>query len=300
MASETIPSRDLKIDLVRGIAILILFSDHVPNNIVAEYTPLAVGLSDMSDVFVFLSGYSCGISYGRRFASGGFVNCLSRAWTRAGQVFAIKVLVTLLSLRIIQCTNNVVTPRFFGVPWNMELVRRQPIETLLEIETFRLELFQYFVLALYIPFLLLLPLAFLGLVKHAKMTFMASSLLYAAVQIYPDTIALPEPWRGAMYFNPFAWQFLFFSACGLALMSANNRLRLRPRWPVAVPAFMLLVAVVVVHCQWGIPHHPFVDKRNLGILRLFHLVAVVITGWSIGPRDPPYSVVQGVVVSYPL
>ena len=39
-------SRDLRIDFARGVALLIIFSDHVRGNVVAEFTPQALGFSD--------------------------------------------------------------------------------------------------------------------------------------------------------------------------------------------------------------------------------------------------------------
>ena len=54
--------RDLRVDLVRGLALLIIFSDHVLGNPVREYMPISLGFSDMAEVFVFVSGYLNGIS----------------------------------------------------------------------------------------------------------------------------------------------------------------------------------------------------------------------------------------------
>ncbi len=54
-------SRDLRVDLVRGVALLIIFSDHVIGNPVRDFMPISLGFSDMAEVFLFLSGYVNGI-----------------------------------------------------------------------------------------------------------------------------------------------------------------------------------------------------------------------------------------------
>lgn len=278
-------SRDARVDFIRGVALLILFSDHVRGNVVAQYTPIAVGLSDMSDVFVFLSGYSCGVSYGRRLGMSGFLECVKRAWIRAGQIFVVKVVVTALALVIIVLTGESVTPRFFGIHWDMKLVRQHPCETLLQVEMFRLELLQVFVLALYIPFLLILPVVVLGLSRRRRVTFLMSAVIYAVSQVFPEYVTLPEPWRGAMFFNPFAWQFLFVSACNLGMMKSDDRASLRPRYSVSVLAAIVLFIAVVVHWHSGLPDVLLVDKRNLGVIRLGHFAAVVIAGWRLVPAS---------------
>ena len=282
-AVESRPNRDLRIDLVRGIALLILFSDHIRGNIVARYTPMAVGLSDMSEVFVLLSGYSCGISYGRRLDKNGFWSCVNRAWTRAGQIYAVKLLVTAMALVILVFVANWVTPSFFGIPWSMQLVQQHPLETLIEFELFRLELFQFFVLALYIPFLIVLPVGVVGISKSPLAVFVASALVYVGAQLFAETITLPEPWRGAMFFNPFAWQFLFFSACNFAMMNEKSGARLRPPLVLAILAMLVVSVAVVAHWQCGIPRNSLTDKRNLGCVRVVHVVAVIIAGWWLVP-----------------
>ncbi|MEK6261009.1 MAG: OpgC domain-containing protein [Planctomycetota bacterium] len=54
-------SRDLRVDFVREVALLIIFSDHVIGNPVRDFMPISLGFSDMGEVFIFLSGYENGI-----------------------------------------------------------------------------------------------------------------------------------------------------------------------------------------------------------------------------------------------
>jgi hypothetical protein len=45
----TAPGRDLRLDLFRGLALWLIFLDHVPNNIVAWFTIRNYGFSDATD-----------------------------------------------------------------------------------------------------------------------------------------------------------------------------------------------------------------------------------------------------------
>ena len=206
--------RDLRIDFLRGIALLVVFSDHIRSNVLARYTPVAFGFSDMAEVFVFLSGYACGISYGRRIIERGASSCLKQAWTRAAQVYCAKLFATTLALSVLVVLERCVEAKFFGLNWNIKLVKSYPLETFLEMQLFRLEIHQFCVLALYVPLMMMLPLVVWGLAKKPWCTLCLSALLYVATQVFPQAVKLPSPWREAMYFNPFAWQFLFYSCNG--------------------------------------------------------------------------------------
>ena len=57
--------RDLRIDACRGIALWCIFLDHVPNNIGSWLTLRNYGFSDAAEVFMFVSGVTCALAYGK-------------------------------------------------------------------------------------------------------------------------------------------------------------------------------------------------------------------------------------------
>ena len=57
--------RDLRLDLFRGIALWLIFLDHIPSNIVSWITIRNYGFSDATEIFVFISGYTAAFVYGR-------------------------------------------------------------------------------------------------------------------------------------------------------------------------------------------------------------------------------------------
>ena len=48
--------RDIRLDFFRGIALLFIFLDHIPDNNVNWLTIRNFGFSDASEIFVFISG----------------------------------------------------------------------------------------------------------------------------------------------------------------------------------------------------------------------------------------------------
>ena len=69
-----VPSeRDLRLDLFRGLALWLIFLDHIPSNAVSWITIRNYGFSDATEIFVFISGYTAAFVYGRAMRQHGFI-----------------------------------------------------------------------------------------------------------------------------------------------------------------------------------------------------------------------------------
>ena len=67
------PDRDLRLDLFRGLALWLIFLDHIPSNAVSWITIRNYGFSDATEIFVFISGYTAAFVYGRAMHEHGFI-----------------------------------------------------------------------------------------------------------------------------------------------------------------------------------------------------------------------------------
>src|ERR1700752_1420475 len=65
--------RDLRLDLFRGIALWLIFLDHIPSNVVSWITIRNLGFSDATEIFIFISGYTAAFVYARAMSERGFV-----------------------------------------------------------------------------------------------------------------------------------------------------------------------------------------------------------------------------------
>src|SRR5438034_9940351 len=81
--------RDLRLDLFRGLALWLIFVDHIPQNIVNWLTIRNYGFSDAAEIFVFISGYTAAFVYGREMQSNGVIVASARILKRAWQVYEI-------------------------------------------------------------------------------------------------------------------------------------------------------------------------------------------------------------------
>ena len=83
--------RDVRLDLFRGLALWLIFLDHIPSNAVSWVTIRNYGFSDATEIFVFISGYTAAFVYGRAMHERGFVLATARVLRRAWQVYAAHI-----------------------------------------------------------------------------------------------------------------------------------------------------------------------------------------------------------------
>ena len=83
--SITLPAageRELRLDLFRGLALWLIFIDHLPPNILTWFTIRNYGFSDAAEIFIFISGYTAAFVYGRAMLQSGFVVATARILRR--------------------------------------------------------------------------------------------------------------------------------------------------------------------------------------------------------------------------
>ncbi len=83
--------RDLRLDLFRGIALWLIFLDHIPENILNWFTIRNYGFSDATEIFIFISGYTAAFVYGRSMRERGFVLASARILRRAWQIYVAHI-----------------------------------------------------------------------------------------------------------------------------------------------------------------------------------------------------------------
>jgi hypothetical protein len=94
-------SRDVRIDLVRGLALLMIFTDHILGNIVSEFSLHHVAINDALEVFIYLSGTSCGICFYGNILSRGFWYTQQRVLRRALTIYGAYLIVSFSILSIV-------------------------------------------------------------------------------------------------------------------------------------------------------------------------------------------------------
>jgi hypothetical protein len=277
------PSRDARIDVIRGLALLVIFINHMPGNIVAAWMPHNFGFSDAADTFVLLAGVSATLAYGGMIEKRGFGfglrRLFSRVWTLYLAHIAIFVIVCGIIAAAVTRTDN---------PLYIEAINVQPIfsntlPALLDALTLRYQPNYLDILPLYIALLAVFPLAYLAVRVSPLLSLAASLLLWQTALALG--LNLPNTGAATWFFNPFAWQVVF--VLGVVIGRAAQ---LGVGVPRAYVVDLLAVAVVAVSLIVKVSSgNPFgiaalndwidtvqlgTDKTNLAWSRLGHVAAL--------------------------
>jgi hypothetical protein len=295
MAPVPIHQRDLRLDFFRGLALWLIFVDHIPRNVVNWYTLRNYGFSDAAEVFVFISGYTAAYVYARAMRDRGFVTAAVRILKRVWQLYVAHVfLFVIFFAQISYVARTFVNPLFTEEMNVVELLRRPevalPHALLLQFKPANMD-----ILPVYIVLLFVFPPVLWCMLRAPSATLLASAVLYAAAWQFGWNF--PSFPAGSWVINPLCWQLLFVLGAWCAV---QGRDRLAPliRSPVVLAAatVYLIFAFLIVQ-SWYRPWlavykpdwlHAFlypIDKTNLDVLRLAHFLALAAITVRLIPRD---------------
>ena len=289
--------RDLRLDLFRGLALWLIFLDHVPNNILAWFTIRNYGFSDATEIFIFISGFTAAFVYGNAMVQRGFVIAGARILKRAWQIYVAHVFLFAIFIAEISYVASSFDNPLYAEEMNALDFLKQPEVTIIQALLLKFKPVNMDVLPLYIVLLLLFPLALWLLIRNATVALLLSVALYSLTWEYGWNI--PSHPTGHWFFNPFAWQLLFVFGAWCALGGAE---RLAPvlRSPVTLwLAIGYLLFCFGVTMTWYFPRLSFlvprwlgewmypIDKTNLDVLRFAHFLALAALTVRFIPRDWP-------------
>ncbi|MWV23968.1 OpgC domain-containing protein [Methylobacterium sp. 2A] len=276
------PVRDARVDVLRGLALLTIFVDHIPRNAPALVTLHNFGFSDAAEIFVLLAGYSSMIAYGGLFRRAGVRTTLVRIARRCLRIYLFQaglLFATLIIVRIWMDLTGLV-PRFGVAP----LLQMGLVPGLLRGLALNALPNYLDILPLYILLLALFPLVYVGMRRGVWGVLALSGTVWLAANVdhqlnLPNAAAVDDGW----YFNPFAWQFLFVIGAALALAVRAGDGLLPWRNGAAAAAGLYLGFALLQGGSWdtwGLPDlRPLAiempDKSHVGPLRLLDILALM-------------------------
>src|SRR5712692_10598840 len=146
--------RDLRLDLFRGIALWLIFLDHIPSNIVSWGTLRNFGFSDATEIFVFISGYTAAFVYGRAMHERGLIIAGARILKRAWQIYVAHMFLFVIYMAEIAYVSRSFASSLYAEEWNIFDFLKQPDATLIEALLLKFKPSNMDVLPLYIVLLL--------------------------------------------------------------------------------------------------------------------------------------------------
>ncbi|MBS4053004.1 MAG: OpgC domain-containing protein [Methylomonas sp.] len=280
-STTTIP-RNLQLDFFRGLALMIIFINHMPFNPWFAYTPSRLGPSDAAETFVFLSGFAAAIAFGRSFRQAGLTLGSVRVLFRCGQIYLAHIILFLLMSTLLVI---VTAWDADSAKWqldNLSYFFDHTQDALLALVSLKYVPNFIDILPMYLVIMLWLPMVWALSRIHRGLAVLFSVSLYAGAHYFGWELTADPINNRVWYFNPFCWQLVFFT--GFAFGSGWL-----PIPPFSRPLMWLCLAYAVF-CyplenafgydrlpwfaafreQW----EPLLDKSHLGIMRYLHFLAM--------------------------
>jgi hypothetical protein len=289
--------RDLRLDLFRGIALWLIFLDHIPSNAVSWITIRNYGFSDATEIFIFISGYTAAFVYGKAMQERGFVVSGARILRRVWQIYVAHVFLFTIYLAEISYVAASFENPLYAEEMNILDFFKQPDMTIVQALLLKFKPVNMDILPLYIVLLLLFPPILWLLQRLPTLALGISVVLYVmAWQFGWNLPAYPE---GTWFFNPFAWQLLFVFGAWCAVGGAKRLAPvLRSKVTMAI-AIAYLVFAFLIALSWYLPEQTSfvphwleeliypIDKTNLDVLRFAHFLALAVLTVRFVPRTWP-------------
>jgi hypothetical protein len=295
--SRPVTERELRIDLFRGLALWLIFIDHVSPDVLDRFTIRSYGFSDAAEIFIFISGYTAAFVYGRAMIESGFLVATARIMRRVWQIYMAHVfLVTIFLAEIAWVATSVGNPRYLEEMGVTDFLQH-PGNALLQTLLLRFRPLNIDVLPLYVVLMFFLP-VILWMMKWRPNVTLALSVLLYALTWYFDWYLSAYP-SGFWAFNPFAWQLLFVFGAWCALGGAKRMSRILASKITMGIAFAYLLFAFSITMTWYFPKLTFlvphrlghwmypIDKTDLDVLRFVHFLALAAVTVHFVPKGWP-------------
>lgn len=228
--------RDLRLDLLRGFAVLVMVVDHLGG---ASWLYLITGnntfFTSGAEAFVVISGIVVGIVYGGIARRDGLRAAAVKAWQRAWTLYKLTIVMTL---------GFAMVSDFYKLPWAKGVDISDPFAFTINVIFLRQT---YYLADIPLLYTLLMAFAPVGLWllyrHHTRAMVIGSFAVWIFFQYVNKEQILIAPIVGNTTFHPAAWQLLFFwaMAFGYHRERIYARLSALPRWPYFVFSTMLFV-----------------------------------------------------------
>jgi hypothetical protein len=284
--------RDVRLDFFRGLGMFIILIAHITNNPWTLYIPARFGFSDATEMFIFCSGMASAIAFGAVFARAGFFMGLFRVVFRIWEIYWVHIatfMLTLAAMFIINRTGMFTRDEVNAL--NLAPFLKASGNQVIGLFTLTYVPNYFDILPMYIVILALLPVMVLLARANVYLALAASVSLWLAATT--TDLNLPaEYWFSnnstrQWFFNPFAWQLVFFT--GFAFMSGWLPAPPRRRDLAIAAAAVILISlpfawhVTIAESDiikaWRKDWRILIDKTDFGFLRYVHFLALAYLAW---------------------
>src|SRR5215469_8336007 len=177
------PPRDLRLDFFRGLALICIFIDHIPENYLNYVTISSVAFSDAAELFIFISGFTAALVYGRALATRGALIATVQVLRRAWQLYVAHIFLFVIFIAEVSYTVRTFNNPMYNEEMGVGDFLEHPHIAVVQAMLLQFQPTFFDILPLYIAMLLIFPLVLVGLRWRPLAVVIPSALLYVAVQV---------------------------------------------------------------------------------------------------------------------
>ena len=296
MSSPALPARsvrDPRLDVFRGICLVMIFINHVPGTVFEEFTTRNFGFSDAAEGFVLMSGIAAGLAYSADFRerSMRLWTGLARVWRRVWTLYLVHILTTFAALAIAAAVALWLNNSEVLFENQMKWVWRDPLRTLVGLVILTHQFGYVNILPLYLTLLAVTPVLLFVAWRAPLWLLAVSVLIWLVAGLYH--LGPPNfPTQGVWFFNPLTWQLIFIIGLltGVAMKDGRRFVPIRRWLQIATGALLVYAALsvqfpavskVTGHTLWlaketfNLPWNlTAFDKTYVTAPRLLHILAL--------------------------
>ena len=240
-------TRDLRIDLFRGLALWMIFIDHIDGNWLGKFTYRNFGFSDSKEIFIFLSGISCWLLYAKLEAQRGLAWAQFRALYRAVQIYLGYLFVAFFTFVTLFALQRLAEP-YFAPGGDFTLLFADPPRALIAAADLYYTPGYLDILPLYLWLVAAAPLLIAALRRAPRLALLASASALArgrdrrhagAAQSRPQRRRHPQPLLMAIPVLPRSLDGAGISMAAIAASARHARCSscvARSCWPICCAA----------------------------------------------------------------
>lgn len=237
-------ARDLRVDFFRGLALWWIYTDHIPGDVLSDFSLRNFAMCDATEVFVLLAGYGAGLSYGMGLIRHGYISTAADVIKRAWTLYVAHIFLFVLFTAQVTYSATALNRLNYLEETRLDVLGDDPYRSILEALLLRFQPSLLNILPLYVVLLVFFA-GTVWLLRWPRVLFGFSFAVYLVVRFTSLNFGA---WGGdGWFFDPLAWQFLFIIGVLLACspMRAPSRPHLFDAASVVVVSLGVMVTTVI-------------------------------------------------------
>jgi len=171
--------RDLRLDFFRGLSLFFIFIDHIPNNFLGYFTLRSIAFSDAAEVFIFISGYTAALVYGRTMSQRGALFATAQVYRRVWQLYVAHIFLFVIFTAEVSYTVLAVNNPMYNEEMGVGDFLQEPHVAIIKALLLQFQPTFLDILPLYIVLLGIFPLVLIALARGPLWALLPSAALYA-------------------------------------------------------------------------------------------------------------------------